>query len=167
MKEIVLYTTDYDFEEMKKEYVTWSSDNGIEVSLEDVTDSEVWDYVSDRLEMDYDDFKLNYKKFFEDGVLLMGTLGRWNGNKQAIKYCEDIDDFRSSLSSFEYIKIYKEGKHTYVSCADHDGSSIFEVRLMNNKGFNMWNRLGFEEEIILDNYDNWKKYYTKCLDLHL
>ena len=88
------------------EYVEFCRDNDIEPEAENST--HYWNYVSDTLQMWYDDFKDNmkYSKLFP--MVAVGYAGLWNGNARGGKVLKDVDDLLGLFSSCDNIKIWQD-----------------------------------------------------------
>lgn len=79
---------------------------------------------------------LNELKSFFDGktVMFTGAIGRWNGTHTGF----DIGDFDDLFSKYtvdcDYFEIYDDDGALYIRCSHHDGTNLFQVLTLTNKG---------------------------------
>lgn len=69
----------YDFDEYKSYY---QEDRELtDEEMAEVSDSDIFDYINDDLEMQWDDFftNLKYSKFSDEPCVITGSLGLWTG----------------------------------------------------------------------------------------
>lgn len=65
--------------------------------------------------------------------ILVGQLGRWDGNYESHMFIRDVKDLTRAMSNFDYVCIYTEGGKTYFKGSGHDGSSLFELKKIRSK----------------------------------
>lgn len=128
MKKIIFST---DIDEM------WSYEDRIEFFNEcKANEGEDFDY-------DFDSWSMNeFDNMISDNLeelrpieecILVGKLGRWNGNFDAHMFIKNIDDLTRAMNNFDYVCIYTESGKTYFKASDHDGSSLFELKKIRSK----------------------------------
>ena len=83
-------------------------------------------------------------------VLFAGSVGRWNGNFGGGDIGEFEDLYYKALKDCDYVKVYDNNGHLYITGSHHDGTNSFEVKVLTDKG----------EEY----YENWNYGYSSRLD---
>nr|DAQ41317.1 MAG TPA: hypothetical protein [Caudoviricetes sp.] len=141
----------YDFDvayDSAKEFLTEQAiENG--ESPDDVTDSDVWDEVNETEQIAWDeDVQNGLIDFLSDKtVIFQGTIGRWNGNFPG----GEIGDFDTLLYEFikdcDYIHIYDDKGHLYISATHHDGTNSVEVKILTEKGVELYDEWENDEGV--------------------
>lgn len=149
VKTIVLFDnySGYDFEDMKKGLAEWN-----ERDIESITDDEVWDAINDEESEDYDNAKWELKAMFgkDERVIVCGSCGTWQGNRDAMRICDNVEDaLYECTKDCDYIKIEVEGRKVKVKSTHHDGTNYFEIKKLTDKGKSL--------------YDNWDYQYSSRL----
>lgn len=66
--------------------------------------------------------------------MFTGAIGRWNGTHTGF----DIGDFDDLFSKYtvdcDYFEIYDDDGALYIRCSHHDGTNLFQVLTLTNKG---------------------------------
>lgn len=128
MKNVLFDNYDFDkYEKMARESLI---EDGVDFSK-----NTVYELAS---EIENDDFMniLNeLKSFFDDKtVMFTGAIGRWNGTHAGF----DIGDFDDLFSEYtedcDYFEIYDDDGALYIRCSHHDGTNLFQVLTLTNKG---------------------------------
>ena len=123
------YAREFLFEEYGEEE-GWETED-------DVPDNRVTDEVYAQSEFTWDDFKVEFGRFLGDsnnGFLLVGTCGLWNGTYDGGCYVNSFDDLHKFWKDCDYIKVYDEGGHLYVKASHHDGTNYAELKELTRKG---------------------------------
>lgn len=117
---------DYDAEEIS-ETMIWD-----EIYM---MDHEVW---SEELE--------NLKRHFSGGrYLLCGYVGRWNGTFAAGTVFEDFENaFYEAIRDCDYWKIWDENGHLFIKCSHHDGTNLFEIKRVTERGCNLLDKWEYD-----------------------
>ena len=106
-------------------------------TADDIPDEEVNRMVYDREEWDWDDFKVEFGHFIEksdNGFLLVGTCGLWNGTYDGGCYVDKFDDLYKFWKDCRDIKVYDECGHLYIKATHHDGTNYAELKELTCKG---------------------------------
>ncbi len=89
------------------------------------------------LEERFSDLLVNikYGKYNSDCVIL-GTLGLWDGRHTIVPVkCNTLVEAIEKLCRNEYeCTVYMENGVIYAEQAHHDGTNLFEVRMLNERG---------------------------------
>lgn len=120
---------------------------------------------NDLLETQYMDYNWIIENNDFDDIVLIGTVGLWNGRRESAKYIKETNELRNIFSNYDEIEFEKEGRHLYVNLHHHDGCHYFEILRLNNKGHERVINLPYYEDvdlIILNDIDKFKRNYTKC-----
>ena len=113
---------------------------------EEPTDNQLiaWRYEEDSIDWDaekemLDNFfkNVNYIGFF-------GEIGRWNGVYRGGKIDTDFWKlFDDAITDCDYIKIYDENGHLYLTCSHHDGTCHFEIKEITDEGYEYYDRWNY------------------------
>lgn len=126
----------YDYQE--KFLKEMAKENG--ENPDEVTEEEIWERVG---EEEREAWRLNVEEnlmdFFSGKTVLMkGTVERWNGKGEG----GEIGDFEKLLHDFlkdcDYVHIYDEDGHLFISASHHDGTNEAEVRILTEKGIELY-----------------------------
>ena len=98
---------------------------------EEVTDSMIWSWRDEQMEMDWEDTKEALSEFWEGKTaVILGTVGVWHGTYK-IKAEEGKwwTLFERAIKDCDYIKLWDENGHFYLRCSHHDGTHKFEFKV--------------------------------------
>ena len=110
-------------------------ENGVVESKEDITEEMRWDERYFSKDIEWDDTKAQLDEFFDGKtVLFIGETGLWHGVYRAGAVGEFWDLYNKALTDCDYVKIYDENGHFYISCSHHDGSCHYEVKILTKEG---------------------------------
>lgn len=113
-------------------------------TIDDIPDSEVWDEMNFSEEIEWEDITSELENFFEDKeILVIGTVGRWNGTYSAGKVIS-YDELHKCWSDCDYVEIYDEDGHMHINASHHDGNNHFEVKILTEKGESMWDKYEYD-----------------------
>ena len=111
VKERLLYFTSYDFD---------SEDDG------------VWYW---------EDFVETFNHFFKNKKLIVkGYVERWDGRYNGSVVCSSLYQLLDLLKDCGIIKFWDENGHLFFLGSHHDGTNIFEIKTLNEKGENRYYR---------------------------
>ena len=131
----------YNFDEYKKSYQECNELTDEE--MVDVSDNEIFDFISDCLDMEWADlfFNLKYSKNANKPCVITGTLGLWHGRPTIAPLpCEDFESaIRKCANNMDYVIVKQVNGHIEVTGVHHDGCNHFEIHLLNDKGINAKN----------------------------
>ena len=135
--DITLYDNlNYDFEDYKEYYQECYELTDEE--MEEISDNDIWDFISDRLAMDWDDLfaNLSYSKNADTPCVITGSLGLWYGRPSIEPLaCEDIESaIRKCVNNMDYVIVKQVNGHIEVKGMHHDGTNNFEIHILNDKG---------------------------------
>lgn len=99
----------------------------------DVTEEEIWDYISECEQAALEDFLsgLNMSKYSNVECVVLGEIRRWNGTFQIDPTpCRDLESaIAKCINECDYFAIV------------HNGASTFEIHLLNKKGIEAYERI--------------------------
>ena len=129
----------YNFEEEKAALQECNPDTTI-------TDEMVWDSIRD---MEDEDWSL-CKHYLEDvcgdsRVIVSGYAGTWQGNIEAAKIFENVTDaLAACVKDCDYMKVMQfPNGLVEVKASHHDGTNIFYLRRVTDKGWDFYDRWNF------------------------
>lgn len=102
-----------------------------EKTREDLTDEEIQDEVSDEEQLNFDDEKSNLSCMLDTNILVVASLGLWNGTFMGYRELgNNLNEVLSaSFSDCDYAKIYVDGHGQLRSIgAHHDGNNSYLFR---------------------------------------
>lgn len=146
-KQRMIYSN-YDlYEQLSDEEIRelWLEDDRYtEEEIEELSDEAYWEerYFLD--ECDWDDAKELLNRVFNNAykLLVVGSVGRWNGVYSGGFVCDTLDEVLNRCTEdCNYIEFYDENGHLYLHCTHHDGSCSFEIKALTEQGY--------------DYYENW------------
>lgn len=112
-------------DEMLREYKDFYN-----ISEAEEIDEEFTFYLINSLEFEAEDFTNNFKG---ENLIIVGTYGRWNGEFKVCKPIENAQELVNFLAQWDYYKLFEEKNKIKIECADHDGSSYFELKQLRKK----------------------------------
>ena len=118
-----------DYEEDAREY--FESTYG-----EQPTEEELWNVIYSFDEDYWSEIKNKLKEFFSEGTyILRGVVGRWNGAFEAgTVFTGFMEMFSKAAKDCDYVHIYDENGHLYLQCSHHDGTNLYEIKKLTEKG---------------------------------
>lgn len=144
----------YSFDEYKDYYKECMEE-------EDPTDEDVWDYISDCMASDFDDFKRAVERSQYNGPCVIdGSLGLWNESRHVNTVAVSLyDAVMLCMRACDYHKISACGGCIKIASVHHDGTNEFTIHLLNSKGLKALKRL----KIGTGKADLGKKCYYKAI----
>lgn len=148
MKHVIFDNYDIDkYLDIAKESMEY---NGVNTS----DDNDVWQWAGYLEQEDFTNTLNELESFFDDKtVMFTGAIGRWCGNHTGF----DIGDFDDLFSEYtkdcDYFEIYDDNGSLYIRCSHHDGTNLFQVLTLTNKG--------------VHTFEDWQDYtgkYANCSD---
>lgn len=101
----------------------------------DLSEDTVLEFAADIESRDFTDTLDTLKSFFEDKtVMFTGAIGRWCGNHTGFDIGNFDDLFEQYTKDCEYFNIYDDNGALYIRCSHHDGTNLFQVLVLTNKG---------------------------------
>ena len=106
-----------------------------EEEKDDITDNQLWDWRYHEDEVDWDCAKTEIDSYFKGKTVgFFGDVGLWHGVYKAGKIGEFWKLFNDAIEDCDYIRIYDENGHLYLTCSHHDGTNHFEIKEVTDKG---------------------------------
>lgn len=158
-KRIIWSNINIDYEQWKADYIQERRENGCE-RPEDVSYSEVWFWIQNRLQDYLDDERYNLSVDTDGDILVIADLGFWNGRRQGYQILDG--NIRNIFSTGEeFTEWYSDGYNIKATAVHHDGTHYMEYRVF---------RQGHNIQKLLDAIYNGEEidrkklnYYTKSL----
>lgn len=153
MKKIILYTNNYNFETEKKEFLEYHD-------KKECTDDEVYNWINDIQETDYDNIK-DELKTLPNNLIAIADVGLWYGTRKGYKLINN-DEILSLVSNCDYIDVYIEGNDLKIKGDHHDGTNYITIRQLKDISDTIQDRL---ESSIYNNSNclYYIKKYTKSI----
>ena len=94
------------------------------------------------------------KRFFSNGhYILVGTIGRWDGYYDDGFLFDSFDEMlRKATKDCDYIKLYDENGHFYITCSHHDGSCHYEIKEVTDAGFQYYENWSYGNDKRTERY---------------
>ena len=157
-KKVTLYSNEFDSEryEAARQFL-------LEASGEEPTNSEIFKelYVED--DINWDDFKSEYKEYFNTNYFVVkANLGRWNGRFNSGKILTSgWSDFVKIIGKYDNISIVDNNGHLEVVGRHHDGTDYFEIRELNRKGDEYANGYHYDKSEPEDAQAVWNNFHSR------
>ena len=106
---------------------------------DEITDEMIWDEIYFMDELNWGDELANLKHHFSGHhYILCGYVGRWNGNFAAGTVFDDFEKaFYEAIRDCDYWSIWDENGHLFIKCSHHDGTNLFEIKRITERGCNL------------------------------
>ena len=127
----------YDLSEQfpDDELLEMARENGWIAEEEEPTEEQMWQWRYDESETNWDADKDMLTDFFNGKTVgFFGNVGRWDGVYKAGKIGEFWELFNQAITDCNYIRLYDENGHFYLTCSHHDGTCHFEVKEITDEG---------------------------------
>ena len=131
---------------------------------EEPTDTQLWQWRYWEDETDWDTEKDNLERFFKGKTVgFFGEVGLWHGTYKCGDIGEFWDLYYKAIEDCNYINIYDENGHMYLSCTHHDGTNHFEIKILNDDAEDYYDRWSYgtdnrkEYEVITQIYKRYSK----------
>lgn len=115
------------------------------VSEEEIPESEIWNEI---WFMQNDDWALESGEIDQylagKSLLVCGSVGLWDGRFAAGKIVSG-GKLWDCLKDCDYMEIWDEGGHLHIKGSHHDGTNCFEVKVLTEKGEELWNKWCYDE----------------------
>lgn len=163
----------YDFEEYKGYLIEQRQDFNIEFAESeeeevdtDVTDQEVYDFIVDSQQYDFDcEYNYNLNVNIDEEIIAIANIGLWNGRRKGYKLLgNNLRNVFNCFESCDYIKVYSDGYNIQGQGCHHDGTNYVTYRKIRNDISEV------QKENLIDaiynnndNADNYIKNYTRSL----
>ncbi len=106
----------------------------------EIPDDKIWEEIYEMQEADWGDEQYNIEQHLAGKLLLVcGSVGLWDGRFAAGKIV-GVDKLWDCLDDCGYWEVWDEGGHLYIKGSHHDGTNMFEVKVLTEKGAEMWEK---------------------------
>lgn len=123
----------WDYAELAKENIRDNIGDDYEPSEE-----EIWDEIYDIDKDVWEDALWNMQNFFNkdgDKWLLVGVVELWRGIFHGGFIFETFEEMMNKATKdCEYFDFYDENGHFWLKCSHHDGTNLYEIKKLTDKG---------------------------------
>lgn len=135
----------FDNYNIEKYWKETAIENLVVNGIDRPSEEKVWDEMSYLSAEWWCDTVFDLTCFFDGAIWIMvGTVGRWNGNFAAGTVFDSFAEmFKETIKDCDYWKIWDENGHLFFQCSHHDGTNCYEIKRVTQKG-----------EIYLENWEN-------------
>ena len=156
-KEKVLYSNYYEdlmSEEEAREILE-------EMGNENISEQDIYCLINEQNDLDWSDFINEFEKYLLDKwYVATGTCGLWYGKVEVGKVIPGINTFMSLIQDCDYVRIVDIDGRLIVKCSHHDGTDCYELRELNDRGFDFYvNKENITNKEMCETL--FKKYYSK------
>ena len=132
--------------------------NEIELPSDAENSGEFYDWQSDQLSMEWEDFLTNLENDKENNVncVVTGNIGRWNGNFdiEAKAFASLKAAVLACVSNMDYVVINEIDGTIDIEAIHHDGTNIFKIHKLNKNGLDAYcNDEEFDKEEYYEKFD--------------
>lgn len=141
-KERIIYDN-YDLSELypDEDIIDYAKVNELIGEDKTPTDNQMWEWRYELSDLDWDDAWYELRQFFEGKTVgFFGDVGLWHGVYKAGKIGSFENLFYKAIEDCNYIKIYDENGHLYLTCSHHDGTCHFEIKEITTEGLRYFDR---------------------------
>ncbi len=147
--------TIYNNYDLWEDYAECAKENCIKNGME-ATENNIWDEIYLQDSLNWNDEKETLIDFFEGSTwILQGYSGRWNGRyRGGYIFTDFMEMFYKATKDCDYIHIYDENGHLFLQCSHHDGTNLYEIKKVTEKGESYierwednWNDRRTEEQV--------------------
>lgn len=129
-------------------YLDMAKESMEDSGIGEASEEEIWQCAGDLAQEDFTNTMDELKSFFEDKtVMFTGAIGRWCGTRTGFDVGDFMELFRAYTVDCDYFEIYDDGGALYIRCSHHDGTNLFQVLTLTNKGAHI--------------FDDWQDNYGK------
>lgn len=114
--------------------------------IENPTEEEIWEEIYFIDSINWEEEKERLVEFFKNNTwILQGYTGRWDGNYKGGFIFTDFEEmFDRATKDCGYIHIYDENGHLFLKCSHHDGTNLYEIKKVTEKGINYIDRWEYD-----------------------
>lgn len=77
-------------------------------------------------------------------LIAIGNVGRWDGNRDAANiFSTPEKTLASILKDCDFWKVWDENGHLFVESSHHDGTNIFEIKMLTEQGWEYYQRWNY------------------------
>ena len=108
---------------------------------EEYTQNDILDYIYEEKRFEEECFLEEFGHFLSNNTfIVVGTCGLWYGNAEGGTIINGISDFFRLLKDCNFYKITDCNGHLLVQGSHHDGTNYFELKVLNNRGEEFYDR---------------------------
>lgn len=108
---------------------------------DEITESDIWERRNWEMKGWWDNEKEMLTNFFDGKTVMMfGGVGRWNGISKGFSVGDFWKLYNDIMKDCDYVKLYDENGHFYITCSHHDGTNCVEIRIVTDKGIDYLER---------------------------
>ena len=135
-KERVIYDNYYLWENYPdEEVIDFAKVNELIDEDEIPSDNQIWNWRYELDQLDWEDAWYELRKYFQGKTVgFFGEVGLWHGVYKAGKIGDFENLWYKAIEDCDYIKIYDENGHLYLTCSHHDGTCHFEIKEITSEG---------------------------------
>lgn len=135
-KERVIYDNYYLWENYPDEdVIEFAKVNELIDEDETPTENQIWNWRYELDQLDWEDVWYELRKYFQGKTVgFFGEVGLWHGVYKAGKMGDFENLWYKAIEDCDYIKIYDENGHLYLTCSHHDGTCHFEIKEITSEG---------------------------------
>lgn len=125
-----------DYNEFAKETL---ASNGIE----NPSENDIWEEINFQDSIYWEDCKETLRDFFDGDSkwLLQGHVELWHGTYGGGFVFTSFDQmWHKTTVDCEFFKLYDVNGHFYLKCSHHDGTNLYEIRKLTEKGIAYYER---------------------------
>lgn len=127
----------YNNYDLWNEYLSFAREDLEDNGISEPSDEELWAVIYEADFSNWEERIRELRDFFDDGSqwLLMGTVGRWNGEFSGGFLFDSFDEmWRKATVDCNYFNLYDLNGHFHLDCSHHDGTNHFEIKRLTDRG---------------------------------
>lgn len=137
-----LTRTIYSNYDLWDDYAESAKENLQNNGISNPTENDISLEISELDSFVWDETKCELSNFFVGETwILQGTVQRWDGSFSAGFIFTDFDEmFFRATKDCDFWHFYDENGHLFLACSHHDGTNIYEIKKLTDKGVNYLKR---------------------------
>ena len=128
MKKHTIYNSDTYENYTDEDIINNFIENGI--AEEDITEDDIYDERIELANMDFSDEVANLDKELDNNIILIASLGLWNGHKCGYKILDNNLNSIMYQAQGDYYHVYYDGYNVVARDSHHDGTNYYTFRML-------------------------------------
>lgn len=135
-KERTIFDNYHSWETYSDETLTeMALDNEWVDNKDDITENMLWQWRNEQMNFFWDCVWSEMLSYFKGKTVgFFGEVGLWHGIYKTGKIGDFEELWYKATKDCDYIKIYDENGHLYLTCSHHDGTCHFEIKEITSEG---------------------------------
>lgn len=101
-----------------------------DIEAEEITQDDIYKEQATLEEIYFDDEMVNMDRLLDGEILVIASLGLWNGRRQGYKILrnQNLNNILTCAGGYDYFEVYADEKNILAECIHHDGRNYLQFR---------------------------------------